>query len=39
MDFLAQVVERTHCEIYDVPAHCDLTLDQWLTVAHDHSRS
>lgn len=30
IDFVARLVERTHCEIHDVSAHRDITLGDWL---------
>ena len=37
--FVAHLVERTHCEIYDVAAHYALTLEEWLELTHRCSRS
>jgi hypothetical protein len=34
INFVTRLVERTHCEIYDVGAHRDITLHDWLAVAH-----
>jgi hypothetical protein len=36
--FIARLVERTRCDIYDVAAHCDITLHDWLAVLHHYSR-
>jgi hypothetical protein len=33
VDFVARVVERTGCEIYDVSAHAAIPLREWLAVA------
>ncbi len=32
INFISRLVERTHCEIYDVGAHCDIALRDWLAV-------
>ena len=32
IDFVARLVERTCCDIYDVGAHCNITLGDWLAV-------
>jgi hypothetical protein len=32
IDFVSRLVERTRCDIYDVSAHCDITLHGWLAV-------
>ena len=30
--FITCLGERTHCDIYDVGAHCEITLHDWLAV-------
>lgn len=30
--FITRLVERTHCDIYDVGAHSEITLPEWLAV-------
>ena len=30
IDFITRLVERTHCDIHDKSAHCDITLREWL---------
>jgi hypothetical protein len=37
--FVALLVERARCDIYDVAAHCALTLQEWLALTHGCSRS
>lgn len=39
INFITRVVERTGCEILDVSAHADITLSDWLTVAHSYAKS
>lgn len=34
IDFVVRLVERTGCDIYDVNAHADITLPDWLAVTH-----
>ena len=38
INFIARLVERTGCEICDVSAHCDISLDDWLAVTHDYAK-
>jgi hypothetical protein len=37
IDFVARLVEKTRCEIYDVSAHANITLDDWLAVTHGYA--
>jgi hypothetical protein len=37
IDFVARLAERTHCDIYDVSAHRDITLHDWLAVTHGYA--
>lgn len=30
IEFLRRLVERVRCDIYDVSAHCEITLPEWL---------
>jgi hypothetical protein len=39
IDFVARLVERTRCDIYDVAAHSAITLREWLAVTHGYTRS
>lgn len=34
IDFVTRLVERTDCDIYDVSAHTDIALHDWLAVTH-----
>lgn len=34
IDFVARLVERTGCDIYDAGAHGDIALHDWLDVTH-----
>src|SRR6266404_4043882 len=36
--FIACLVERTRCDIYDVSAHCEITLHDWLAVTHSYAK-
>jgi hypothetical protein len=36
--FVTRLVERTCCNIYDVGAHCDITLNDWLAVMHSYAK-
>ena len=36
--FVTLFAERTGCDIYDVAAHCDLALNDWLSELRDYSR-
>jgi hypothetical protein len=38
IDFVARLVERTRCDIYDVGDHCEITLHDWLTATHDFAK-
>jgi len=38
IDFVVRLVKRTHCDIHDVGAHCDLTLHDWLAVTHSYAK-
>ena len=38
IDFVARLVERTHCDIHDVSAHCDITLHDWLAVSGAYAK-
>ena len=38
INFVARLVERSHCEIHDVSAHCDITLRDWLDVANSYAK-
>ena len=38
IDFVARLVERTRCDICDVSAHRDISLDNWLAVMHDYAK-
>jgi hypothetical protein len=37
VDFATRVVNRTGCEIYDVAAHRDISLDSWLAAIREYS--
>jgi hypothetical protein len=37
--FVARLVERTHCDVYDVSAHCAITLGEWLAATNGYTRS
>jgi hypothetical protein len=39
IDFITRLVERTGCDIYDVSAHCDITLRDWLAVTEAYAKS
>jgi hypothetical protein len=34
IDFVTRLVTRTHCDLHDVGAHCDITLRDWLAAIH-----
>ena len=34
--FVARLVERTHCEIHDVAAHCNIAVSDWLETTRRH---
>jgi len=38
IDFVARLVGRTRCDIYDVGAHHDITLHDWLAVTHSYAK-
>jgi hypothetical protein len=38
INFIARLVERTRCDIYDVAAHHDISVHDWLAVVHDSSK-
>ena len=38
IDFVTRLVERTRCDIYDVGAHCDITLHDWLAATHEYAK-
>ena len=38
IDFVDQLVRRTHCDIHDAGAHCDITLREWLEVTHSYAK-
>jgi hypothetical protein len=38
IDFVARLVERTRCDIYDVSAHGDIALPDWLGVTHSYAK-
>jgi hypothetical protein len=38
IDFIRRLVERTHCDIHDVSAHCDVTLRDWLAVTESYAK-
>jgi hypothetical protein len=38
IDFAARLVERTGCDIYDVSAHSDITLPEWLAVTRSYAK-
>ena len=38
INFIARLVERTHCDIHDVSAHCDITLQDWLAVTQSYAK-
>jgi hypothetical protein len=39
INFVTRLVERIRCDIYDVAAHGEITLDEWLAVTQGSSRS
>jgi hypothetical protein len=39
INFITRLVERIPCEIYDVGAHCDITLGDWLAVTEAYAKS
>jgi hypothetical protein len=39
LDFVTRLVRRTGCDIYDVSAHCNITLEDWLTATHTCAKS
>jgi hypothetical protein len=39
IDFVAQLVKRTSCDIHDVSAHCDITLHDWVAVTRSYAQS
>jgi hypothetical protein len=36
--FVSRLVERTRCDIYDVAAHSDIALGDWLTMMHNFTK-
>ncbi len=36
--FITRLVERTHCDIYDVSAHAEITLPEWLAVVSRYTK-
>jgi hypothetical protein len=36
--FIARLVERTRCELFDVSARYDSTLQDWLALSHDYAK-
>jgi hypothetical protein len=38
IDFVARLVERTRCDIYDVAAHCDISLHDWLAATREFAK-
>jgi hypothetical protein len=38
INFVSCLVERTRCEIYDVGAHCDITLRDWLAATEAYAK-
>jgi hypothetical protein len=36
--FISRLVERTRCDIYDVSAHCDITLRDWLATTEAYAK-
>ena len=38
IDFVDRLVRRTHCDIHDAGAHCDITLREWLEVTHSYAK-
>ncbi len=36
--FVTRLVERTHCEIYDVSARADMSLRDWLAVTRSYAK-
>lgn len=37
IEFVTRLVRRTGCNIYDASAHCEITLDAWLSVIREYS--
>jgi hypothetical protein len=37
--FVARLVERTHCDLFDAAAHCAITLREWLAVTAGYTKS
>ncbi len=37
ISFITRLAERTRCDIYDVSAHCDITLHDWLAVTEAYA--
>ncbi len=35
--FVARLVETTHCDIYDVSAHCDIKLRDWIAATRAYA--
>jgi hypothetical protein len=35
--FIGRLVERIRCEIYDVNAHCEITLQDWLAATRSYA--
>jgi hypothetical protein len=35
--FVTRLVERTHCDIYDVSAHADIALQDWLVATRPYA--
>ena len=38
IDFVARLVERTRCDMYDVGTHRDITLPDWLDVTRSYAK-
>jgi hypothetical protein len=38
INFIARLVERIRCDIYDVSAHCEITLHDWMAVTHIYAK-
>jgi hypothetical protein len=36
--FVSRLVERTCCDIYDVGAHCEVSLNDWLAMIHGYAQ-
>jgi hypothetical protein len=39
ISFITRLAERTRCDIYDVSAHCDISLHDWLAVTETYTKS